>query len=87
MVTVEKVKNELVLHINSNKTNLTQTLKIDVNSIQVTGKTGKIFFPLYKFLTTAGNRNENLHSQPAKRLLLMTMVPSFPIRELTVTAK
>ncbi|XP_061222700.1 enteropeptidase [Neopsephotus bourkii] len=36
MITVEKVKNELVLHINSNKTNLTQTLKIDVNSIQVT---------------------------------------------------
>uniref|UniRef100_A0A8C6J1U2 Enteropeptidase n=1 Tax=Melopsittacus undulatus TaxID=13146 RepID=A0A8C6J1U2_MELUD len=32
MVTVERVKNELVLHINSNKTNLTQTLKIDVNS-------------------------------------------------------
>ncbi|KAM9277730.1 LOW QUALITY PROTEIN: enteropeptidase [Cariama cristata] len=36
MVTVEQVKNELVLGINTNKTNLTQTLKIDVNSIQVT---------------------------------------------------
>ncbi|KAM6211300.1 LOW QUALITY PROTEIN: enteropeptidase [Sarcoramphus papa] len=36
MVTVEKVKNELVLGINANKTNLTQTLKIEVNSIQVT---------------------------------------------------
>ncbi|XP_064904905.1 enteropeptidase [Columba livia] len=33
-VTVEKVKNELVLGINTDKT---QTLKIDVNSIQVTG--------------------------------------------------
>uniref|UniRef100_A0A8C0EKJ7 Enteropeptidase n=1 Tax=Bubo bubo TaxID=30461 RepID=A0A8C0EKJ7_BUBBB len=37
MVTVEKVKNYLVLGINANKTNITQTLKIDVNSIQVTG--------------------------------------------------
>uniref|UniRef100_A0A663EFC8 Enteropeptidase n=1 Tax=Aquila chrysaetos chrysaetos TaxID=223781 RepID=A0A663EFC8_AQUCH len=36
MVTVEKIKNELVLGFNANKTNLTQTLKIDVNSIQVT---------------------------------------------------
>uniref|UniRef100_A0A8B9F5K7 Enteropeptidase n=1 Tax=Amazona collaria TaxID=241587 RepID=A0A8B9F5K7_9PSIT len=36
MVTVGKVKNELILGINSNKTNPTQTLKIDVNSIQVT---------------------------------------------------
>ncbi|XP_074716864.1 enteropeptidase [Strix uralensis] len=36
MVTVEKVKNDLVLGINTNKTNITQTLKIDVNSIQVT---------------------------------------------------
>ncbi|XP_009882165.1 PREDICTED: enteropeptidase [Charadrius vociferus] len=35
-VTAEKVKNELVLGINTDKTNLTQTLKIDVNSIQVT---------------------------------------------------
>ncbi|NXP53058.1 ENTK Enteropeptidase, partial [Heliornis fulica] len=38
MVTVEKVKNELLFGINSNKTDLTQTLKIDVNSIQVTVK-------------------------------------------------
>ncbi|KAK4830638.1 hypothetical protein QYF61_012481 [Mycteria americana] len=38
MVTVEKVKNELLLGINTNKTNLTQTLKIDVNSIQITVK-------------------------------------------------
>ncbi|KFZ59971.1 Enteropeptidase, partial [Antrostomus carolinensis] len=37
MLTVEKVKTELVLGISANKTNLTQTLKIDVNSIQVTG--------------------------------------------------
>ncbi|KAM6097725.1 enteropeptidase-like [Theristicus caerulescens] len=36
MVTVEKVKDELVSGINTNKTNLTQTLKIDVKSIQVT---------------------------------------------------
>ncbi|XP_072708945.1 enteropeptidase [Ciconia boyciana] len=36
MVTVEKVKNELLLGINTNKTDLTQTLKIDVNSIQIT---------------------------------------------------
>ncbi|XP_075626070.1 enteropeptidase [Balearica regulorum gibbericeps] len=36
MITVEKVKTGLVLGINANKTNLTQTLKIDVNSIQVT---------------------------------------------------
>ncbi|XP_028941239.1 enteropeptidase, partial [Antrostomus carolinensis] len=36
MLTVEKVKTELVLGISANKTNLTQTLKIDVNSIQVT---------------------------------------------------
>uniref|UniRef100_A0A8C3KHB0 Enteropeptidase n=1 Tax=Calidris pygmaea TaxID=425635 RepID=A0A8C3KHB0_9CHAR len=33
----EKVKNELVWSINKNKTDLKQTLKIDVNSIQVTG--------------------------------------------------
>uniref|UniRef100_A0A8D0KT39 Enteropeptidase n=1 Tax=Strix occidentalis caurina TaxID=311401 RepID=A0A8D0KT39_STROC len=38
MVTAEKVKNYLVLGINTNKTNITQTLKIDVNSIQVTGQ-------------------------------------------------
>ncbi|XP_051469663.1 enteropeptidase [Apus apus] len=36
MVAVEKVKNELVLGINTNETYLTQTLKIDVNSIQIT---------------------------------------------------
>ncbi|XP_054249059.1 enteropeptidase [Indicator indicator] len=36
LIAVEKVKNELVWGINVNKTNLTQTLKIDVNSIQVT---------------------------------------------------
>uniref|UniRef100_A0A8B9M0Y0 Enteropeptidase n=1 Tax=Accipiter nisus TaxID=211598 RepID=A0A8B9M0Y0_9AVES len=36
MITVEKIKNELVWGFNANKTNLTQTLKIDVNSIQVT---------------------------------------------------
>uniref|UniRef100_A0A8C0B3N5 Enteropeptidase n=1 Tax=Buteo japonicus TaxID=224669 RepID=A0A8C0B3N5_9AVES len=41
MVTVEKIKNELVLGFNANKTNLTQTLKIDVNSIQVTGNASK----------------------------------------------
>ncbi|XP_042644221.1 enteropeptidase [Tyto alba] len=38
MVTAEKVKNELILGINTNKANFTQTLKIDVNSIQVTVK-------------------------------------------------
>ncbi|XP_071428892.1 enteropeptidase isoform X4 [Pithys albifrons albifrons] len=36
MVTVEKVKNELVLGVNASNPNPTQTLKIDVNSIQVT---------------------------------------------------
>ncbi|XP_030310831.1 enteropeptidase [Calypte anna] len=36
MVSVEKVKNELVLGINANKTYLTQTFKIDVTSIQIT---------------------------------------------------
>ncbi|KFP75042.1 Enteropeptidase, partial [Acanthisitta chloris] len=36
MVTAEKVKNELVLGVNTNNPNPTQTLKIDVNSIQVT---------------------------------------------------
>ncbi|XP_027741824.1 enteropeptidase [Empidonax traillii] len=37
MVTAEKVKNELVLGVNTSNPNPTQTLKIDVNSIQVTG--------------------------------------------------
>ncbi|KAJ7419672.1 hypothetical protein WISP_52507 [Willisornis vidua] len=36
MVTVEKVKNELVLGVNASNPNPIQTLKIDVNSIQVT---------------------------------------------------
>ncbi|XP_056343653.1 enteropeptidase isoform X2 [Oenanthe melanoleuca] len=36
MVTVEKVKNELVLGVIANNPNPTKTLKIDVNSIQVT---------------------------------------------------
>ncbi|KAJ7402853.1 transmembrane protease, serine 15 [Pitangus sulphuratus] len=36
MVTAEKVKNELVLGVNTSNPNPTQTLKIDVNSIQVT---------------------------------------------------
>ncbi|XP_068767352.1 enteropeptidase isoform X2 [Struthio camelus] len=35
-VPAEKTKNELVLGIEANKTSLTQTLKVDVNSIQVT---------------------------------------------------
>uniref|UniRef100_A0A663N6Y9 Enteropeptidase n=1 Tax=Athene cunicularia TaxID=194338 RepID=A0A663N6Y9_ATHCN len=35
MVTVEKIKNDLVWGINTNKTNITQTLKIDVSSIQL----------------------------------------------------
>ncbi|NXO15297.1 ENTK Enteropeptidase, partial [Oriolus oriolus] len=37
MVTVEKVKNELVLGVTANNPNPTVTLKIDVNSIQITG--------------------------------------------------
>ncbi|RMC12100.1 hypothetical protein DUI87_11235 [Hirundo rustica rustica] len=37
MVTVEKVKNELVLGVIANNPNPTKTLKIDVNSIQITG--------------------------------------------------
>uniref|UniRef100_A0A8C3TM39 Transmembrane serine protease 15 n=1 Tax=Catharus ustulatus TaxID=91951 RepID=A0A8C3TM39_CATUS len=37
MVTAEKVKNELVLGFIANNPNPTETLKIDVNSIQVTG--------------------------------------------------
>jgi len=45
-VTVEKIKNELVLGINADKTNLTQNLKIDVNSIQVTGNASKHFFAI-----------------------------------------
>ncbi|NWX33322.1 ENTK Enteropeptidase, partial [Notiomystis cincta] len=39
MVTVEKVKNELVLGVIANNPNPTKTLKIDVNSIQITGNT------------------------------------------------
>ncbi|XP_064008223.1 enteropeptidase [Pogoniulus pusillus] len=35
-IAIERVKNELVLGISVNKSDLTQTLKIDVNSIQVT---------------------------------------------------
>uniref|UniRef100_A0A8C3CHK9 Transmembrane serine protease 15 n=1 Tax=Cairina moschata TaxID=8855 RepID=A0A8C3CHK9_CAIMO len=37
-VTVEKIKNELLLGIDANTTDLVQTLKIDVNSIQITGQ-------------------------------------------------
>ncbi|NXR49087.1 ENTK Enteropeptidase, partial [Hippolais icterina] len=37
MVTVEKVKNELVLGVDANNLNPTKTLKIDVSSIQITG--------------------------------------------------
>ncbi|NWV73795.1 ENTK Enteropeptidase, partial [Dasyornis broadbenti] len=37
MVTVEKVKNELVLGVIASNPNPTETLKIDVNSIQITG--------------------------------------------------
>ncbi|XP_009067781.1 PREDICTED: enteropeptidase, partial [Acanthisitta chloris] len=43
MVTAEKVKNELVLGVNTNNPNPTQTLKIDVNSIQVTGNEDRTF--------------------------------------------
>ncbi|XP_042722758.1 enteropeptidase [Lagopus leucura] len=35
-ITAEKIKNELLSGINSNATDLSQTLKIDVNSIQIT---------------------------------------------------
>ncbi|XP_052522856.1 enteropeptidase [Tympanuchus pallidicinctus] len=35
-ITAEKIKNELLSVINSNATDLSQTLKIDVNSIQIT---------------------------------------------------
>uniref|UniRef100_A0A8B9V4S3 Transmembrane serine protease 15 n=1 Tax=Anas zonorhyncha TaxID=75864 RepID=A0A8B9V4S3_9AVES len=35
-VTVEKIKNELLLGIDANTTDLVQTLKIDMNSIQIT---------------------------------------------------
>uniref|UniRef100_A0A8B9M5V5 Enteropeptidase n=1 Tax=Accipiter nisus TaxID=211598 RepID=A0A8B9M5V5_9AVES len=52
MITVEKIKNELVWGFNANKTNLTQTLKIDVNSIQVTGNASKHFFLSAENLTT-----------------------------------
>ncbi|XP_010133322.1 PREDICTED: enteropeptidase, partial [Buceros rhinoceros silvestris] len=38
MVTAEKLKNELVLGISANETNITQTLKIDVSSIEITGQ-------------------------------------------------
>ncbi|OXB64181.1 hypothetical protein ASZ78_002103 [Callipepla squamata] len=37
-VTVEKIKNELLSGIDANTTDLSQTLKIDVNSIQITEK-------------------------------------------------
>uniref|UniRef100_A0A8C3DLB7 Transmembrane serine protease 15 n=1 Tax=Corvus moneduloides TaxID=1196302 RepID=A0A8C3DLB7_CORMO len=43
MVTVEKVKNELVVGVIANNPNPTQTLKIDVNSIQITGNVSKFF--------------------------------------------
>lgn len=43
MVTAEKVKNELVLGFIANNPNPTETLKIDVNSIQVTGNISKLF--------------------------------------------
>uniref|UniRef100_A0A669QZQ2 Enteropeptidase n=1 Tax=Phasianus colchicus TaxID=9054 RepID=A0A669QZQ2_PHACC len=36
-VTAEKIKNELLSGINANATDLSQTLKIDVNSIEITG--------------------------------------------------
>ncbi|KAM4788440.1 enteropeptidase-like [Cyanocitta cristata] len=38
MVTVEKIKNELVVGVIANNPNPTQTLKIDVNSIQITAE-------------------------------------------------
>ncbi|NXX84527.1 ENTK Enteropeptidase, partial [Urocolius indicus] len=38
MVTAEKVKMELCVGINANKTDLTQTLKIDENSVQITAE-------------------------------------------------
>uniref|UniRef100_A0A8C3TP71 Transmembrane serine protease 15 n=1 Tax=Catharus ustulatus TaxID=91951 RepID=A0A8C3TP71_CATUS len=44
MVTAEKVKNELVLGFIANNPNPTETLKIDVNSIQVTGNISKFQF-------------------------------------------
>ncbi|NWH73721.1 ENTK Enteropeptidase, partial [Piaya cayana] len=44
MIPAEKVKDELVSGINSNRTSLTQTFKIDVNSIQVTGNAMKLFY-------------------------------------------
>lgn len=36
-VSNEKAKNELVLGTQANKTSLLQTIKIDVNSIEITG--------------------------------------------------
>ncbi|NXI60948.1 ENTK Enteropeptidase, partial [Anseranas semipalmata] len=48
-VAAEKVKTELLLGINANTTDLTRTLKIDVNSIQITGNT-KEHLSLYRTL-------------------------------------
>lgn len=42
MVTAEKVKNELVLGVIANNPNPNETLKIDVDSIQVTGNISKL---------------------------------------------
>lgn len=41
---VEKIKNELLLGIDANTTGFVQTLKIDVNSIQITGNANKHIF-------------------------------------------
>ncbi|KFO89044.1 Enteropeptidase, partial [Buceros rhinoceros silvestris] len=46
MVTAEKLKNELVLGISANETNITQTLKIDVSSIEITGNASKHLFSI-----------------------------------------
>uniref|UniRef100_A0A8C3CHM3 Transmembrane serine protease 15 n=1 Tax=Cairina moschata TaxID=8855 RepID=A0A8C3CHM3_CAIMO len=45
-VTVEKIKNELLLGIDANTTDLVQTLKIDVNSIQITALSTSHCLPL-----------------------------------------
>lgn len=42
----EKVKNELVLGISANETNITQIFKIDVSSIEVTGNASKHLFSI-----------------------------------------
>ncbi|NXC37645.1 ENTK Enteropeptidase, partial [Penelope pileata] len=50
-VTVEKVKNELLSGINANASDLTQTLKIDVNSIQITAKLHYCFIVIAVFFS------------------------------------